>query len=61
MGFPSSIVDAGPASVGEHPGKIIDDAAARTDWGWKPEWDLASMTEDMLKHLKARKEKGSLY
>jgi nucleoside-diphosphate-sugar epimerase len=39
----------------------IDDSAAREEWGWKPEWDLASMTEDMLKHLRARKETGKLY
>jgi nucleoside-diphosphate-sugar epimerase len=39
----------------------IDDSAAREEWGWKPKWDLASMTEDMLKHLKARKEAGTLY
>lgn len=30
----------------------IDDAVARNDWGWKPEYDLSRMTEDMLKNLK---------
>lgn len=30
----------------------IDDHEAREDWGWKPEYDLRSMTEDMLKNLK---------
>lgn len=30
----------------------IDDSAARQDWGWKPEYDLASMTKDMLDNLK---------
>lgn len=39
----------------------IDDSAARKEWGWKPKWDLASMTEDMIKHLRARKEAGTLY
>lgn len=29
----------------------IDDSAARSDWGWKPEYDLAAMTEDMLAHV----------
>ncbi|MBZ4187557.1 NAD-dependent epimerase/dehydratase family protein [Niabella beijingensis] len=29
----------------------IDDTVARNDWGWKHEYDLAAMTEDMLKHL----------
>jgi len=39
----------------------IDDSAAREEWGWKPKWDLATMTEDMIKHLRARKEAGTLY
>lgn len=30
----------------------IDDSKARSDWNWKPEFDLASMTEDMILHLK---------
>jgi nucleoside-diphosphate-sugar epimerase len=29
----------------------IDDSAARSDWNWKPEYDLNSMTEDILKYL----------
>lgn len=32
--------------------KSIDDTAAQNDWGWKPEYDLSSMTEDMLKNIK---------
>ena len=31
--------------------KSIDDTPAQNDWGWKPEFDLASMTEDMLKNI----------
>ncbi|MFU8813642.1 MAG: NAD-dependent epimerase/dehydratase family protein [Balneolaceae bacterium] len=30
----------------------IDDAPARRDWGWKPAYDLARMTEEMLINLK---------
>ena len=30
----------------------IDDTVARNDWGWKEEYDLASMTKDMLANLK---------
>jgi nucleoside-diphosphate-sugar epimerase len=30
----------------------IDDSKARQDWNWKPSYDLASMTVDMLLHLK---------
>lgn len=29
----------------------IDDSLARKDWGWQPEFNLESMTEDMLKNL----------
>lgn len=29
----------------------IDDTVARRDWGWNPRFDLALMTEDMLRHL----------
>ena len=31
--------------------KSIDDSVARTDWGWKHEYDLAKMTKDMLEHI----------
>jgi nucleoside-diphosphate-sugar epimerase len=30
----------------------IDDSVAGADWGWKPEYDLARMTEDMLTNLR---------
>ncbi|MFZ7114334.1 MAG: NAD-dependent epimerase/dehydratase family protein [Bacteroidota bacterium] len=33
--------------------KSIDDTEARKDWNWKPEFDLSSMTEDMLQHIQA--------
>ncbi|MFL5765865.1 MAG: NAD-dependent epimerase/dehydratase family protein [Bacteroidia bacterium] len=32
--------------------KSIDSAEAQKDWGWKPEYDLAGMTADMIKNLK---------
>jgi nucleoside-diphosphate-sugar epimerase len=31
----------------------IDDAAAREEWGWAPEYDAAAMTADMFAHLRA--------
>ncbi len=31
----------------------IDDSEARHDWGWQPQYDLSSMTEDMLKNLRS--------
>ncbi|MCU0375526.1 MAG: hypothetical protein MUF24_09470 [Chitinophagaceae bacterium] len=30
----------------------IDDTVARSDWGWKEEYDLHKMTADMLQNLK---------
>lgn len=32
----------------------IDDAEARADWGWKHEYDIAKMTEIMLKEIKKK-------
>jgi nucleoside-diphosphate-sugar epimerase len=29
----------------------IDDSQARKDWGWKPDFDLSAMTEEMLQHI----------
>lgn len=34
--------------------RSIDDSAARNEWGWKAEYDLQKMTEDMLKNLRAK-------
>lgn len=41
--FRQQIADTWPNS--------IDDSTARTDWNWQPQYDLADMTTDMLKHL----------
>lgn len=30
----------------------IDDSAARTEWGWQPEYDLKKMTQDMIEQIK---------
>jgi nucleoside-diphosphate-sugar epimerase len=50
--FRQAIADSWPAS--------IDDSAAREEWGWKPDYDLAAMTADMLAALRKRKEAGTL-
>ena len=42
--FRQKIADSWPAS--------IDDSAAQNDWNWKHQFDLASMTEEMLENLK---------
>ena len=33
----------------------IDDRVARGDWGWKEDYDLDRMTEDMLKNLRSNR------
>jgi nucleoside-diphosphate-sugar epimerase len=38
----------------------IDDSQAREDWGWKNKFDLTSITNDMLIHLRERKRLGIL-
>jgi len=50
--FRQAIADSWPASV--------DDSAARAEWGWKPDYDLAAMTRDMLAALKKREAAGKL-
>jgi nucleoside-diphosphate-sugar epimerase len=32
----------------------VDDTPAREEWDWRPEYDLAAMTADMIEHLTAR-------
>lgn len=41
--FRQSIAESWPES--------IDDTYAQKDWGWKPAYDLASMTKDMLENI----------
>jgi nucleoside-diphosphate-sugar epimerase len=50
--FRQKIADSWPMS--------IDDGVARKDWGWKPTYDLAAMTEDMIARLSKRFAIGKL-
>ena len=34
--------------------RTVDDSQARKDWGWKHEYDLSKMSEDLLANLKAK-------
>ncbi len=38
-------------SIAESWPQSIDDTAAQNDWGWKPAFNLATMTKDMLMNL----------
>jgi nucleoside-diphosphate-sugar epimerase len=38
----------------------MDDSAARREWGWKPEYDLGAMTEDMLRVLTEKHKAGTM-
>ena len=44
--YRQAIADSWPQSM--------DDSFAANDWGWKPEFDLANMTADMLENLKEK-------
>ncbi|HDD70133.1 MAG TPA: NAD-dependent epimerase/dehydratase family protein, partial [Candidatus Bathyarchaeota archaeon] len=49
--FRQKIADSWPMS--------IDDSAARRDWGWKPVYDLAAMTRDMIEKLTRKLAEGN--
>ncbi len=38
----------------------LEDYAARVEWGWSPDFDLESMTKDMLQVLQKRSDEGRL-
>ncbi len=48
--FRQAIADSWPQS--------IDDSSAREEWNWKPNYDLESMTADMIQKLTAKFEAG---
>ncbi|MBS7633003.1 NAD-dependent epimerase/dehydratase family protein [Candidatus Bathyarchaeota archaeon] len=50
--FRQAIADSWPMS--------IDDSLARKEWGWKPDYDLADMTRDMIEKLSKRHGEGKL-
>lgn len=50
--FRQAIADSWPMS--------LDDTVARKEWGWKPRYDLATMTKDMLEKLSKRHAEGKL-
>ncbi|MBX2978401.1 MAG: NAD-dependent epimerase/dehydratase family protein [Flavobacteriales bacterium] len=57
---PALVLDYAPdqrQAIADSWPRSIDDSAARTDWGWKPDYDLAAMVDDMVLNL--RRELGA--
>ena len=50
--FRQAIADSWP--------RTIDDSAAREEWGWEPQYDLAAMVADMLEKLGEKYSEGRL-
>jgi nucleoside-diphosphate-sugar epimerase len=50
--YRQAIADSWPRS--------LDDSAAREEWDWQPDYDLAAMTADMLEKLGKRHAEGRL-
>jgi len=50
--FRQKIADSWPMS--------IDDSVTREEWGWKPTYDLTTMTKDMIEKLAKRFAEGNL-
>ena len=47
-------VDPVKKAIAESWPNSLDDTCAREEWGWKPEWDLSSMTDDMLEVIRKK-------
>ena len=47
-------VDPVKKEIAESWPNSLDDTCAREEWGWRPEWDLSRMTDDMLAHIRAK-------
>ncbi len=50
--YRQAIADSWPISV--------DDSAARQEWGWKPQYNIDSMSDDMIKAIKKKVEINKL-
>ena len=47
-------VEPGKKEIAESWPNSLDDTCAREEWGWRPEWDLSRMTDDMLAHIRTK-------
>lgn len=44
-------IDPSRQAIAESWPRHMDDSAARTEWGWRPDYDLEAMVDDMLEKL----------
>ncbi len=57
MEMPSFTIDYKPDfrhNIADSWAKSINDELARRDWGWSPDYDIDSMTREMLRALRKR-------
>jgi len=47
-------VDPVKAAIADSWPDSMDDSCAREEWGWKPEWTLSNMVEDMLAAIRKK-------
>ena len=47
-------IDPVKKAIAESWPNSLDDSCAREEWGWKPQWDLSSMTDDMLNVIRQK-------
>lgn len=47
-------VDPVKAAIADSWPNYMDDSCARSEWGWKPDWDLDAMADDMILHLREK-------
>lgn len=49
-------IDAMKQNIADSWPRKIDDTAAQVEWGWKPDYDLDTMTKDMIQKLSEKLE-----
>ncbi len=52
-------VDPTRQAIAESWPNNMDDSAARKEWGWNPEYNLESMTKDMIEKLTVKLKKDN--
>ena len=53
-------VDPVKAAIADSWPNKMDDTCAREEWGWKPEWDIDAMVDDMLAVIGKKMQDGTI-